>query len=210
MSPANAQRRPEHGIADPKDAPSVERAERVFQRLDVSEIAPYPGREYVRKAAWMLVQATVYRAIPSRFPAIQNAVLRLFGARIGKGTHLRRTARIRHPWLLTIGDYAAVGDNVDVYNLGPIIIGNHTTISQNAHLCAGTHDYTKPHLPLVRAGITIGDGVWVCADAFIGPNVGVGDNCIVGARAVVTRSVPANTIVAGNPAKPVRERPMPG
>ncbi len=101
-----------------------------------------------------------------------------------------------------------LGDHVHVYNLGPITIGDHTVISQDVYLCAGTHDYTQPDLPLVRPSITIGSGVWICAGAFIGPGVTIGDNAIVGARAVVTKDVPPGMIVAGNPARVIKVRPM--
>lgn len=110
------------------------------------------------------------------------------------------------PWLLSMEEGAILGDHVTVYNLGPIHIGHFTVVSQNTHLCGGTHDHTQPHMPLVRSPITLGDGVWVCADAFIGPGVHVHDRAIVGARAVVTKDVPAGKIVAGNPARVIKDR----
>ena len=85
-------------------------------------------------------------------------------------------------------------------------IGRLATISQYAHLCAGTHDYTDPRFPLLRPPITIGDEVWICADAFVGPDVTVGDRSIVGARATVMKDVPSDQIVAGNPAQLVKTR----
>lgn len=184
------------------------KAPRIFQTLDKCERAPYPRSEYFRKAAWMLVQATVFRLVPARVSWFHPWLLGVFGARIGTGSKVRPSARVRHPWLFSMGEHSAIGDNVDVYNLGPIAIGSHTTISQNAHLCAGTHDYTKPHLPLVRASIAIGDGVWICADAFIGPGVCIGDNTLVAARSVVTKDTPISVIVGGNPARVLKERPM--
>ncbi|HZK80265.1 MAG TPA: type B chloramphenicol O-acetyltransferase, partial [Humisphaera sp.] len=60
----------------------------------------------------------------------------------------------------------------------------------------------------LRPSITIGSGVWICAGAFIGPGVTIGDNSIVGARAVVTRDIPPGMIVAGNPARVIKPRPM--
>ncbi|MEE9211386.1 MAG: hypothetical protein V3U29_01905, partial [Phycisphaeraceae bacterium] len=84
----------------------------------------------------------------------------------------------------------------------------HSVVSQDAHLCAGTHDYTQPHLPLQRPPINIGNGVWVCADAFIGPGVTIGDNSVVAARAVVTKDVPPGVVVGGNPAQVITHRPM--
>ena len=95
-----------------------------------------------------------------------------------------------------------------VYNLGPVSIGAHTVLSQDAYVCAGTHDYSRPDLPLLRPPIIIGAGVWVCAKAFIGPGVTIADNVVVGACAVVTKNVPADVIVQGNPALVVRARRM--
>jgi putative colanic acid biosynthesis acetyltransferase WcaF len=110
------------------------------------------------------------------------------------------------PWNLKIGEDATVGNKVILYALGAIEIGAKATISQNAHLCAGTHDYRKPDFPLLKTPISIGEGAWVCADAFIGPNLSIGDFAIVGARAVVVRNVAPGTVVAGNPAREIGRR----
>jgi putative colanic acid biosynthesis acetyltransferase WcaF len=75
-------------------------------------------------------------------------------------------------------------------------------------VCAGTHDYTRATLPLQRPPITIGDGVWVAAGAFIGPGVTVGDNCVIAARAVVAKDVPAGVVAGGNPCRVIKQRPM--
>ena len=80
------------------------------------------------------------------------------------------------------------------------------TISQRAHLCAGTHDYTDPSMPLQKPPISIGDQVWVCADAFVGPGVTIGEGALVGARAVAVTDVESWQIVVGNPARPVKKR----
>ncbi|MDB5569435.1 MAG: hypothetical protein JWN93_618, partial [Hyphomicrobiales bacterium] len=116
------------------------------------------------------------------------------------------SVRIMIPWNLDIGDYALVGPCVTLYALGPIAIGAQACVSQNAHLCAGTHDYRDPLMPLVKAPIEIGPSAWICADAFIGPGVRVGARAIVGARAVAMKDVPEGMIVAGNPAVALRPR----
>ena len=108
-----------------------------------------------------------------------------------------------------MGEHSCLADGVLVYNLGPLSIGDHTVISQRVHICNGSHDYSKSDLPLLRPTSKIGSGVWICADAFIGPGVTIGDNAIVGACAVVTHDVPPMKIVAGNPAVVIRERPRP-
>lgn len=184
------------------------KADRIFQRLDTTARYPYPFSEYVRKACWVATRNGLFRWIPRRVRRMRPAILRLFGATIARNVNISSSARVRHPWLLSIGEHSAIGDNVEIYNLGPITIGDHTVISQNAHLCGGTHDYTRADLPLIRASITIGSGAWICADAFIGPNVTIGDNVIVAARAVVTKDVPANVVVVGNPAQVLKPRRM--
>ncbi len=185
-----------------------ERAQTVFQRLDRAERAPYAVRERLLRALWTVLNRTVWR-VPRAW-GWRRTLLRLFGAKVGRGTIFRASATVVHPWLFEIGEYSAVGLGVTIYNLGPIKIGSHTTISQETYVCAGTHDYTQPHLPLVRPPITIGSGVWIAAQAFIGPGATIGDNCVIGARAVVSGDVPAGMIAAGNPAKAIKPRPMNG
>lgn len=139
----------------------------------------------------------------------RRALLRLFGASVASDVHIYPTVRIAIPWNLMIGEHAAVGDRVILYALGPIQIGERCTISQGSHLCAGTHDYRDPTMPLVKSPITIGDDAWICADVFVGPGVSIGKLAIVGARAVVMKNVRDNMIVAGNPAREIRARSQP-
>jgi putative colanic acid biosynthesis acetyltransferase WcaF len=116
------------------------------------------------------------------------------------------SARIFIPWNLEIGAWSHVGFDALLYNLGSLIIGQRVTISQRAHLCGGSHDFRDDSMPLIKAPLTIGDGAWVCADAFIGPGVVIGEKAVVGARAVVTKDVAPGAIVAGNPARQVGTR----
>ena len=120
------------------------------------------------------------------------------------------SVRIALPWKLIIGDHAAVGDRSILYGLGPIAIGARVTISQGAHLCAGTHDWRTSDMLLLKPPIHIGDDAWICADAFIGPGVTIGRGAIVGARAVAMKDIPENAICVGNPAHIVSHRRMRG
>ena len=190
------------------DAPAGAAA--VFQRLDLTSQRPYTGREYAGRFLWGMVQRLLFRPSPRRAYRWRAMLLRLFGAKLAPHFYIRPSATVFHPWLLEAGDWAQLGDDVVVYNLGPIRLGDQSTVSQGTYLCAGSHDYTKPNLPLLRPPITIGSGVWIAAQAFIGPGVTVGDNSVVGARAVVTRDVPPGVVVAGNPARVIKPRPMGG
>ncbi len=135
-------------------------------------------------------------------------VLRLFGSKIGVQVNVYNTVRIYMPWNLEIGDYSSIGEYAYIYNLGKIRIGKSTTISQRVHLCAGTHDYTDPAMPLLKLPISINDQSWICADSFIGPDVIIGEGAVVGARAVVTKNVNDWNVVAGNPARVIKKRKL--
>jgi putative colanic acid biosynthesis acetyltransferase WcaF len=108
---------------------------------------------------------------------------------------------------LEIGEDSAIGEDALVYNLGRVTIGARSTISQRAHLCAGTHDYRDPTMPLLKPPVTVGNDVWICADAFVGPGRQIGDGAVVGARAVVVKDVEPWTVVGGNPAVFIKRRP---
>lgn len=163
-------------------------------------------REFAGRIAWELLRFPLFALSPRPFWGWRRILLRMFGARIGQQVHIYPSARIAIPWNVSIGDYAAVGEGAILYSLGPIAIGERATISQYAHLCAGTHDYRDPAMPLVKTHILIGAGAWICADAFVGPNVRIGEGAIVGARGVVINDIVPGMIVAGNPAREIGKR----
>jgi putative colanic acid biosynthesis acetyltransferase WcaF len=179
---------------------------RSFQRLDQCARHPYTVREYAQRFAWNLVNVTLFRWTPKRAWRFRNWLLALFGAQLGNLSSVGRKVKILHPWLLTVGERTAVADDVTVYNVGHVTIGDHTVISHRAYLCSGSHDYRKPDLPLLRLPIHIGNGVWVATQAFIGPGVTVHHNSVVGACAVVSKDVPEAVVVAGNPARIIGPR----
>lgn len=162
-------------------------------------------REQIGRVLWALV-APLFRIIPRPLWGLRRSILRLFGSQVGKDAHIYPTVRITIPKNLILEDGCAVGDHAILYALGPITIGARATVSQYAHICAGSHDWRDPNMPLTRPPIEIGADAWVCADAFIGPNVTIGDGAIIGARAVVTKSIAPGLIVAGNPARIIGER----
>ena len=77
---------------------------------------------------WWLVQAITFPLTPHPMNSLRCVILRLFGARIGKGVLIRPTARCTYPWKVTIGDYSWIGDGVVLYSLEGITIGNHCIV----------------------------------------------------------------------------------
>lgn len=161
-------------------------------------------RELAGRVMWGLVYP-VFRFSPRPIWGWRRWLLRLFGAKVAADANIFPTVQITIPWNLTLGRQCAVGDRVVLYALGPIVIGERATVSQGAHLCAGTHDLSTPDRPLVKSSISIGNDVWIAADAFVGPDVKVGHRSIVGARSVVMKDVDSDCLVAGNPARKIKE-----
>ncbi len=172
---------------------------------------PYRRREVLLRWVWAAVEATLFRWSPRPLHGFRARLLRLFGAEIPEPSQVVvfPSVRIEFPWRLTLHPRAMLGRRVCVYNLARITLKRGANVSQNTHLCAGTHDYTKWSMPLVTAPIVIGENAWVAADVFIGPGVTVGELCVVGARSVVVRDLPARKICVGHPCKPVRDRADP-
>ncbi|MCC6580649.1 MAG: putative colanic acid biosynthesis acetyltransferase [Phycisphaeraceae bacterium] len=178
----------------------------IFQRLDQTASYPYKLSEYVRRAAWQQTQRWLVRLSLRRAHAWRRFWLARFGATIHCTSGTKASTIIWHPWLLSIGQYSMLSEGVVIYNLGPVTIGDHSVLSQDVYICAGTHDYRQPNLPLLRTPVTIGSGVWICAGAFIGPGVTIGDNSVIAARSVVVKDIPANVIAGGNPARVIKPR----
>lgn len=133
-------------------------------------------------------------------------VLKLFGAKIGKGCIVYSSAKIWYPKNLILGERVCIGPHADIYTADKITIGDKVTISQGAYLCAASHDIRYLNKPLVTAPIKVERFAWVCADAFIGMGVTIGEGSVVGARACVFKDVEPWTVVGGNPAKFIKKR----
>jgi putative colanic acid biosynthesis acetyltransferase WcaF len=110
------------------------------------------------------------------------------------------------PWNLVLEDRACLGPQSEVYNLVRVTLGPRCTVAQQAYLCAGTHDFSQPNLPLMVGEIKVGSDAFLGARAFILPGVTIGEGAVIGACAVVSKDVSPWTIVAGNPARFVGDR----
>ncbi len=165
----------------------------------------YPTNEQLLRLLWFFGKV-MFQLSPRPFFAYRRFILRIFGAKIGKNVNIYPSSEIYFPWNLQIGSWSAIGENALIYNLGKVVIGNKVTISHKAHICAGSHDYCDPTLPLIKPKIVLQDQVWIAAEAFIAPGVTVGEGAVVGARSAVFRDVEPWTVVGGNPARFIKKR----
>jgi putative colanic acid biosynthesis acetyltransferase WcaF len=155
---------------------------------------------------WWLIQFLFFRNSPQFLYGFRRFILRLFGAKIGKKVIIRPTVRITYPWKVSIGDYSWIGDDVVLYSLGEIEIGENVVISQKSYLCAASHDYLKQDFPIFAKKITIKDMCWLATDVFVAPGITINKGTVVGSRSSVYKDLPGNKICLGNPAKVIRER----
>lgn len=169
-------------------------------------LTPESIQTRVARLIWAACEASLYRFSFHTASDFRAALLRCFGAKVGKRCTIRRTSRIYYPWRLDLGDLSTLGDGAIVYNLGRVTIGSRVTISQEAYLCAGTHDYRRSDMPLLRLPIVIGSDAWICARAFVMPDVSVGEGAILGACGVATHDLDPWTIYGGNPATRIKAR----
>lgn len=148
---------------------------------------------------WSTVGQLLWRFMPMLRPSL----LRLFGGRVGKRCRFAGNVEIAIPWNLHVGNDVEVAPRVILYSLGLITLGDRVVLDYRVHLCAGTHDMEDSSFPLLKPPISIGEDTFIGIDAFIGPDVTLGRCCRIWPRASVYRNFPDETILRGNPARPV-------
>jgi len=166
----------------------------------------YPLSDRAYRALWAASWLLLASWTPRAFYKWRRLLLRLCGARMGRNTDVLGSARVWTPRNLIMGDHALIAHRARCYNLAEVRIESGALVSQDAYLCAGTHDVDDPRFPLIARPIVIGASAWIAAGAFVGPGVTVGEGAVLGAGAVAFRDLPPWTINVGNPARTVRER----
>lgn len=179
----------------------------VIKGNDPAVEACFSLRNRMARALWNAVYLLLFLPSPRPLHAWRSLLLRAFGAKLGPHVHVYPSVRIWAPWNLAIGSHVGIGDGAIIYSMGPVRIGSHCVVSQRAHLCGGSHDVDSENFQLIVGPIELEPYVWICAEAFVAMNVRIAEGAVVGARAVVTRSLEQPWVVyAGTPARPIRER----
>jgi putative colanic acid biosynthesis acetyltransferase WcaF len=162
----------------------------------------------VRRLLWYFCNAAFLNSSLPYPSSFKGSLLRLFGARVGRGVVIKPNVNIKYPWFLEVGDAVWLGEGAWIDDLTGVKIGNNVCISQGAYVLTGNHDYKRPAFDLILKPVVIEDGVWVGARAVICPGVTLGTHSVVTAGGVMTRDAEAFTIYTGNPATPARRRVM--
>lgn len=169
--------------------------------------SPWSGRERALRLLWGFCWVVFCAWTPKPANGWRLFWLRMFGARIDGLPFVHQRARIEIPWHLTLHDRACLGDRANAYSLGEIEIGARATVAQEVYLSTGTHDFSRPEIPLLTGKISIGEDAFIGARAFVMPGITIGARSVIGACSVVTKDVPPDVRAAGNPCRVFGPRP---
>lgn len=177
-------------------------------KIDLSKYENQLGRKHqVIRLLWGIIWPLGTWFLPrSVGSGWKRMLLRMFGAKMGKNSHVYSSAKVYYPANLVMGNNTCLASEVDCYNVAPIILEDNVTVSQGAYLCTASHDITNPLNPLITAPIVLKDQSWIGARAFVGMGVTIGQGAVVGATASVYKDVEPWTVVGGNPAKFLKKR----
>lgn len=163
------------------------------------------GAPMIKVLLWYFTDTLIFRSGIIPFSVILVAILKLFGAKIGKDVRVKPFIHIKYPWRLTLGDHSWLAECY-IENLAPVIIGKNVCVSQEAMLLTGNHNFKKSTFDLIVDGITLEDGVWIGARATVCPGVVCKSHSVLAVGSVATKDLEEYSVYQGNPAVKVRDR----
>lgn len=155
-------------------------------------------------ALWKL--RLVFAVVPSHH--FRRFFMRLYGAKIGKGSSIHMCCRFFSLKKLTIGQDTIIGDGAFLDGRASLKIGNHVGIASEVMIYNSEHDINSEDFSATLAPVEIEDYVFIGPRAIILPGVKIGKGAIVAAGAVVTKDIPGFAIVGGVPAQVIGERKL--
>lgn len=178
------------------------------KKVDFSKFSNsfYKPGSFLKRTLWYFTDWFFFKTL---FPwpyGFKAWLLRLFGAKIGKGVVIKPDVHIKYPWFLEMGDNVWIGERVWIDNLAKVKIGDNVCFSQDVYIVAGGHNYKKESFDLILEEITIEDGVWVAARCIITPGVKIASHSVILTGSVLTQDTKPYGIYQGNPAVFKRER----
>ncbi|MCK5782402.1 MAG: WcaF family extracellular polysaccharide biosynthesis acetyltransferase [Flavobacteriales bacterium] len=133
-------------------------------------------------------------------------LLKIFGAKIGKGVVIKPGVNIKYPWKLTVSNHVWIGENVWIDNLDEVEIGDNTVLSQGAMLLCGNHNFKKSSFDLITKPIALEDGVWIGAKSIVTGGVRCKSHSVLAVNSVTSNNLDGYYIYRGNPAEKITSR----
>ena len=171
------------------------------------------SRKFSFSKVWRLFYVLFAKWLPRSCYSVICMKIRLFFTRriaayCGKKVNIEQNVTFGEE--LHIGDNSTIGFNSDIY--GPVFIGKDVMIGPEVAIYTNGHRFDDLSIPMNQQGdtehkpVVIEDNVWIGRRVILLPGVTVKTGCVVGAGAVVTKTFPPNSVIAGNPAKVVKMR----
>ena len=160
----------------------------------------------IKLQLWRCVDALFFKTSLNLFSCWRVFLLRLFGAKVGKGCYISPKCTIFIPWNIEIGNFVSIDDNAYIKPRTKIVIGDYVSIANFVHIIPGGHDVRTRNLASDLLPVHIGNGAFVGADSYIGKGVSIGQMAVIGARSLVLKDVPENSIAFGSPCVVKSER----
>lgn len=154
---------------------------------------------------WYFTSLFFFRSGLVPVSSILVAILKIYGAKIGKNVRIKPFIYIYYPWKLTIGDNSWLAE-CRIENLDNVVIGKNVCVSQQAMLLTGNHDYKKINFDLITKPIILEDGAWIGAKAVVCPGITVSSHAVLTVGSIATKNLSAYGIYQGNPAVKVKDR----
>jgi putative colanic acid biosynthesis acetyltransferase WcaF len=155
---------------------------------------------------YRIVDLLFIKTTPKFLHSWRVLIYKIFGANIGNGVKISASAKLLYPWNISIGNNCWIGDNVELYSVDKIIIGNNVAFAHNIFVATAAHDVNKILFPTIKKPVIINDDVWVSSNVFINMGITLNKGVVVGSASVVTKDLPHGYICAGNPAKLLKKR----
>jgi putative colanic acid biosynthesis acetyltransferase WcaF len=166
------------------------------------------GAGALKRLSWYFVNMVLFQSYLLPVSSIKVYILKIFGAKIGRGVVIKPAVNIKYPWHLEIGNHTWLGEKVWIDNLTLVKIGSNVCLSQGAMLLTGNHNYKKITFDLLVQGITLEDGVWIGAKSLVCPGLVCHSHSVLTAQSVATNNLEAYFVYSGNPAQKIRPRLM--
>ncbi len=164
------------------------------------------GAGAVKRLLWYITNVIFFLNPLNPISSLKVILLRLFGAKIGKGVVIKPSINIKYPWKLSIDDFSWIGEKAWIDNLAEVTIGKNCCISQGAMLLCGNHNFKKPTFDLITLPIILEEGAWVGAHSVVCPGVTCSSHSVLAVNSVATKNLEAFSIYQGNPAIKVKDR----
>ncbi len=158
-----------------------------------------------KRGLWVIVRGVFFQNPCPWGSAFRSALLRLFGAKIGKGVGIGSNVNISFPWRLVMGDHVWIGDDVGILSLAQVTIESNVCVARRSFLCTGSHDVRREDFKLKVAPIPHSHWKLDCNRQPDSPwsNDWRGCGCFRWFGGL--KDVPPNCLVRGNPATVVYE-----